>query len=179
MGKPASLEQTRMVPVLVYPALTQEPAKQLSFSPPLLQCCCLGSYEGEELLSVSSLQCGKWDATGAARAAGLFFLVMRWDARRAWRTAGDAAAAPSLLPGLQKVPEVAVRQVARSPQSDDHISKSGKKSFSVTTTRCLQITVWTSLSCTNELFGVCYVCWQRVFLVGLLVSNLLSLCWLH
>ena len=63
----------------------------------------------------------------------------------------------SLFLGLQKVLDVAVRQVVHSLQSNVHISKFGKKSFSVRTTSCLQTTIWTSLSCTNELSGV-YVC---------------------
>lgn len=55
-------------------------------------------------------------------------------------------------------------------------SESGKKSFGVRTASCLQTIVLRLLSCSNELFGVRYVCQQSVFLVGFLVYNLCSLC---
>lgn len=63
----------------------------------------------------------------------------------------------SLFLELPKVPQVAVRQVLHSLWSNVRISKFGKKSLCVRTS-FLQTTVGTSLSCTNELFGACYIC---------------------
>lgn len=124
----------------------------------------------DSFLSLSSLRCGKWDVTGAARATGLSSL---WCAEVAEEHGEllEMLRLPLARTKSQKQPWGRWCTACRAMVTFQNLVRK----VSVWEPHVVYRSVWTSLSCTNELFGVCYVYCQSIFL-GFLVCNLLSLC---